>query len=229
MPRWNRFTEKQLSRLTAGQKRRRVELFVNMLDLTSADRILDLGSEDGAYLATYYPYPENIVLADIVEAPMRRGVARFGLNGYLKLDVDGPIPVEDRRFDAVWCNSCIEHVTIERSELGNVSTPEFESRADAHQKAFADEIRRVANKYFVQTPYVHFPVEAHAWLPMIQYLPHRRRVKLSKILKNIWVKQWTADFHLYNRRRFCEHFPDATVMLVERFLGLPKSLLAIRA
>jgi len=230
MPKWNALTERWLSKLTNRIKRKRVDLFVRSLGLGPGDAVLDLGSEDGSYLSAYYPYPENITIADIAEEPMKRGVERFGLKGYILIPTDGPLPIETGQFDAVWCNSVIEHVTLGRAELPTVSHEAFRSRADEHQRAFAREIARVARQYFVQTPCLHFPIESHSWLPFVQYLRHERQWRLSNgVMKSLWVKQWRADFYLYAASRFRDHFPDATGFHVERFCGLPKSQIAIRS
>lgn len=225
---WNDLTERHLRRITVGLRRRRVETFVYLLDLGPDDRILDLGSEDGSYLGSFYPWPNRITLADIHEGPMRRGAERFGFEGWMLLSGDGTVPVKDRAFDAVWCNSVIEHVTVPRSELPGMSDREFLDRSEATQARFAREIARIASGYFVQTPYRHFPVETHSWCPGVQYLSQSSRYRLSQRMKKLWVKQWTADFRLYDRRRFKRHFPDATTCYTERFLGLPKSLVAVR-
>lgn len=229
MPRWNIFTENVLSRATAPLKRKRVELFVRLLNLGPNDLVLDLGSEDGSYLSAFYPWPQNIVLADIEEAPMKRGVEQFGLKGCVVLAPDGPIPVRDNSFDAVWCNSVIEHVTLARCDLAHVSDDEFRRRSDEHQRRFAREVARVARQYFVQTPYVHFPLESHSWLPFVQYLRQERRWFLSRRTRRVWAKQWRADFNLYNTSRLREHYPDMTTLHVERVAGLPKSLIAVRS
>jgi 2-polyprenyl-3-methyl-5-hydroxy-6-metoxy-1,4-benzoquinol methylase len=201
---------------------------VEKLGLGPGDRVLDLGSEDGSYLASYYPYRRQIVLADIKEEPIKRGAAKYGLGGYILIDPDGPLPIKDGEFDAVWCNSVIEHVTVAPSELAKMSLRQFLARAEERQRQFASEVSRVGRQYFVQTPYLHFPIEAHSWLPAVQYLPHHTQVKLSRLLKKVWVKQWTADFRLYDRARFRSHFPGATLFLQERVLGLTKSIIAVR-
>lgn len=229
MPKWNTFTENLLSRITARLKRKRVEMFVRMLSLGPDDIILDLGSEDGSYLAAHYPWPHNIVLADIEEAPMRRGVERFGLKGFVLLPSDGPIPAGDNSFDAVWCNSVIEHLTLQSNDLTGVSDVEFRRRSDERQRRFAREVARVGRRYFVQTPWLHFPIEAHSWLPFVQYLHHHTQVRLAHMLKNLWIKQWSQAHCLYDASRLRQHFPDMTMLYVERVLGLPKSLIAVRA
>ena len=225
---WNDWTEKKLSDIFLHLKKRRVDLFIEKLDLGPNDQILDLGSEDGSYLSKFYPYPQNITIADINEEPMRKGVEKFGLKGYRVITPEGPLPINDGEFDAVWCNSVIEHVTIDRSKLQNVSNSEFDDAANAHQLFFAREISRIATKYLVQTPNIHFPIESHSWLPFISYIPHRLRYWIGQNTKKLWIKQWTADFHLYNRNRLKEHFPDSTDLIVERFAGIAKSFIIIK-
>ncbi len=225
---WNEWTERRLSNVFQRLKRRRVDLFVEKLGLGPDDQVLDLGSEDGSYLATYYPYPHNITIADINEEPMKRGVEKSGLRGYRVIPVEGRLPIEDNEFDAVWCNSVIEHVTIPRDSLGEVTSAEFNTRANQHQKEFAEEIARIAPRYMVQTPNIHFPVESHSWLPFIAYLPHSVRYWIGQNTKKVWVKQWTADFLLYNAKRLRSHYPDASEFVTERAVGLPKSYIALR-
>jgi len=93
-------------------------------------------------------WPNRITLADIHEGPMRRGAGRFGFEGWMLLSGDGTVPVKDRAFDAVWCNSVIEHVTVPRSELPGMSDREFLDRSEATQARFAREIARIASGYF---------------------------------------------------------------------------------
>jgi hypothetical protein len=225
--RWNDLSESQLSRLTARLKRKRVERFVEACRLDASHTILDLGSEDGSYLASCYPYPQNIVLADIDDGPMREGVRRYGLKGYEVIPRDGALPFSRGSFDAVWCNSVIEHVTLPRAELAVASDRDFRRDADAHQQAFASEVDRVGRSFFVQTPYLHFPVEAHSWLPLMQYLPQDWRWTASRALRRVWVKKWKADFLLYDEARFARHFPGARIEF-ERVFGLTKALIAIK-
>ncbi len=227
-PQWQKNSEARLSQFFERLKSKRVQLFVDKLGLGPDDVVLDLGSEDGSYLAKYYPHPENIIIADIHEAPMQKGVERHGLRGYRVIPTSGPLPFEDGEFRAVWCNSVIEHVTVPRDTLGDISSKDFLRDADAHQREFAGEIMRISQSYFVQTPNKHFPVESHSIMPLVAYLPHAARYKLSQAVKSFWVKQWTSDFYLYNKRRFRDHFPDATEYCEERAFGLSKSLIAIR-
>lgn len=230
MAKWNQFTEEHLSKLTRKIKQRRVDWFVNSLQLGPEDKVLDLGSEDGSYLGSCYPYPKNIWLADIAssEKSMQEGVERYKLGGYHVVSESGELPFRDNEIDAVWCNSVIEHVTVSLEQRGTLNDAEFQEIARKHQTFFAEEVNRIAKKFFVQTPYKHFPVEAHAWLPFVQYLPQPGRHKLSKMTDAIWVKQWGADFLLYDKRRFSQDFRMATEIDFERVLHFPKALIAIK-
>jgi len=227
MPAWNKFTEKHLSNIFRRLKERRVILFVKKLNLGSEDTILDLGSEDGAYLAQFYPYPSRITLADINESAMKKGVKKFGLGGYQLITEEGTLPFQDKQFSAVWCNSVIEHVTVKKDQL-NIKNSEFIEESHRHQNNFANEIKRVAQKYFVQTPYVHYPIESHSWMPFIPYLTQRQRCFIARVFKAFWIKQWSADFYLYNRSRFESAFIDADEFFLEKTLGVTKSMIAIR-
>lgn len=224
---WNHITEWHCSKLTNRIKQKRVNLFVEKLQLCKNDIILDLGSEDGSTLAMYYPYPKNIILADIEEGPMRDGVARYGLKGYEVIPNRGVLPFKNNCFDAVWCNSVIEHV-IGDWKITKGKEAEFISNAYKLQSMFVREIERISKKYFIQTPYVHFPLESHSWLPFVQYLTHIQRLRLSCIAKKIWIKQWNADYVLYDIDRFKKDFRFATEIIFERVFWYIKAIIAIR-
>jgi hypothetical protein len=64
------------------------------------------------------------------------------------------LPFDDNAFDVAYSNSVIEHV-----------------RTWENQVRFAAEIRRVAPRYYVQTPNAAFPIEPHVMGLGIQWLP----------------------------------------------------------
>jgi len=228
MKSWNYYTEEYFEKITSNLRKKRVELFVNLLDLGPNDKILDLGSEDGSYLGKYYPYKSNIILGDIREEPMKRGVEQYKLGGYRVIPEDGILPFNDEEFDAVWCNSVIEHVTANKGLLENIIQSEFREIAENNQNKFANEIERISKKYFVQTPYIHFPIESHSWLPFLQYMPRKLQWFISKSCKYLWIKKWTPDFLLYNQERMKKHFRCSDEIIFEKVFFLKKSIIALR-
>lgn len=211
-------------RARAGRGR----LFLATLAPTAADRILDLGSEDGAHMAALVPFREHLWIADIDPAALARGRERFGFQT-LQLDESGRIPVPDDHFDIVFCSSVLEHVTVDKADLESVrSRREFERRALDRQRRFAHEIARVARHYFVQTPYRYFPLESHTWLPaVVVFLPRPWQLRFVAWTNRWWIKTTSVDFHLLTRRQMAELFPGAEIV-GERFFGMTKSLVAIR-
>jgi len=137
-------------------RRRRAALLCTYLRPTEDDRILDLGSGDGSFIASIVPFRKNVLIADIDENVLSRARARYGFETVL-LDSSGVLPFEDDYFDIVHCNSVIEHVTIDKEHAWAIQSQEqFERVAFARQRTFAGEIRRVGKSYFVQTPNRNF-------------------------------------------------------------------------
>ena len=101
---------------------------------------------------------------------------------------------------------------------------------------FAEEFKRVAPDYFLQTPNFWFPLEPHFMTPFFHWLPQKLRVwMIQRVNLGQWPKQAALDdarcavesIHLLTREELRSLFPDAEIE-VERVLGLPKSLIAMR-
>lgn len=131
----------------------------------------------------------------------------------------GRLPYADRNFDVCYSNSVIEHV------------------GDAKARAsFAAEIRRVAPHYYVQTPNKWFFFDPHTVGAFVHWLPKRWQRRLIR-----WFTPWglidrpsqekvdalLAEIDLLTEAEMRALFPDATI-LKERFLGLTKSIIAVR-
>lgn len=126
---------------------------------------------------------------------------------------------ETGAFDLAHSNSLIEHV-------GRWSD----------MRRCANEIRRVSDNYYVQTPYFWFPLEPHFRAPFFHWLPEQVRARLVMSFKiGYFNKATTLDQAMQNvqsaqlldKRQMMSLFPDAGVSF-ERVLGLPKSLIAVR-
>lgn len=126
----------------------------------------------------------------------------------------------DDAFDLVHSNSVVEHVG---------DWPRME--------AFAREARRLAPRYYVQTPYFWFPIEPHFSAPFFHWRSEQSRAR-ALMRKRHGFAERAPDVgaamrdvqhaRLLDKTQFRFLFPDAR-HLDERFAGLTKSLIAIRA
>ncbi len=142
----------------------------------------------------------------------------------------------DKSFDVVFSNSVIEHV-------GN----------DLRQWQMAREICRVGKAYFVQTPNLYFPIEAHFYFPFFQFLPiplrawllyyfdltggglkrtlqaWQHRLTFRRVYRRqeeSWERcvQRVRSVRLMGAAKFRNLFPNGTLH-TEKFLGLSKSFI----
>ena len=117
---------------------------------------------------------------------------------------------KDNSFDLVFSNSVIEHVG-----------------PDEKQAAFAHEVRRLARSYWVQTPSIWFPIEAHTGMPLWWWYPDSVR----HFFLNRWrakLPAWSdfiAETRVLSRARVEELFPNAGIH-VKSVAGIPKSYAA---
>ena len=206
-------------------KAKRWQLFMDWHIPQHGESILDLGGGDGSLLAELYPYPENIILADIDGDVINAGVNKYGLNNSLLLDECGDIPLDSKSIDIVFCNSVIEHATIDKKCIWELKDGrKFKELAFIRQAKMAREIMRVGKKYWVQTPYRHFLFETHTWLPAAQYLPRILLVETIKFFNRFWIKKTSPDFFLLSITEARALFPNAEIIF-EKVCGVPKSLI----
>jgi len=107
---------------------------------------------------------------------------------------------------------------------------------EASREAMAREIERVGLGYSVQTPNRWFPLEAHTLTPAFHFLPKRWQARLARNF-TIWgrlqrpsraeARGFVENIRLLSARDLQGLFPDAAIER-ERFLGLTKSLIAVR-
>lgn len=210
---------------------KRASVFRNAFLIDGNTTILDLGSETGSNIhsvlqGTHFK-PKNIYIADIDSSLIEKGAKSYGFVPVL-ISESEQLPFEDGFFDIVYCSSVIEHVTVPKEQVWSLySGKEFKDRSLKRQKAFAKEIQRLGKQYFVQTPYKHFPVESHSWLPFLSWLPRRMLIPVLKITNSFWVKKTSPDWYLLNQKEMSRLFQDANIYF-EKSLGLKKSIMAIK-
>lgn len=121
-------------------------------------------------------------------------------------------------FDLVYSNSLIEHVG-----------------GHSQRVKLADQIRRLAPSYWVQVPYKYFPIEPHWMFPAMQFMPTNVRMKVAMHWPLAPVnspdpdsaRDYVLSTELMGITEMRGYFPDS-VILKEKFVGIPKSLIAVR-
>jgi len=210
-------------------RERRAERFRRAFALSDKTRILDLGGGDGEHirmvLRTSPVLAENVYVADVNEKALERAKAH-GHRTTL-LSQDGRVPFPDGFFDVVFCSSVIEHVTVPKSEVWLHANDLFARKAVAHQRAFADEISRIAKSFWVQTPARSFFIETHSWLPFLGWLPRGAQVAILRVTRHFWLSRHPPDYYLLTRGHMEALFPGARIVS-ERWLGMTKSWIALR-
>ena len=124
------------------------------------------------------------------------------------------------KYDLVYSNSVMEH-------LGG----------HARRQQFAEVVQESAPSWWVQTPYRYFPVEPHWIFPGFQFLPFRMRVMISQHWSTIHTPgikdrakaaESVASVELISATEMRAYFPSSEIWF-ERFAGIPKSLVAVKA
>lgn len=190
---------------------RRLRRFARSFELDPQTSVLDLGGSE-----YYWPW---------LKVRPRVIVANFEQRDLEKADLDWvradgrELPFKDGAFDVVYCNSVIEHLPDEAS-----------------RKALAREVARVGRGYSVQSPNRWFPVDAHTLTPAFHFLPRRWQARLARDF-TLWgwlqrptpaeARGFVENIRLLTAQDLQRLFPDAVIER-ERFLGLTKSVIAVR-
>ena len=164
------------------------------------ERLLDVGCGTGWSLAELDP-DANVTGVDL---EYRGGFEREHQH-FVAADARN-LPFADSSFDLAYSNSLIEHIPA------------------SDQRRFADELRRVAARYWVQTPNRWFPLEPHALLPGVQFLPPATRRWAWRLSQR--RIPYEESLRLLSRSELAALFDDA-VILEERIGPLVKSLIAV--
>ena len=141
------------------------------------------------------------------------------LNDVERLDTQSAQGRIDNGFDIAHSNSVIEHIG---------DWPLMER--------FAAETRRLAPRYYVQTPYFWFPIEPHFSAPLFHWMPEGMRAR--RVMKRAYGFMWKTDdlgeamravqdARLLDKTMMRYLFPDAR-HVDEKVAGFTKSLMAIR-
>lgn len=205
-------------RFRRERAKRIVELIAETFAERGACRILDLGGEPDYWRL----FERDFLEASKVHITLVNPQA-FSVDDPMFEAVTGDacaLPQwGDASFDLVHSNSVVEHVG---------DWPRME--------AFAGEVRRLAPRYYVQTPYFWFPVEPHFSAPFFHWRSEQSRARSLMKRRHGFadrardIGQAMRDVQharLLDKTQFKFLFPDAA-HIDERVAGLTKSLIAVR-
>lgn len=197
----------------AGTRRRRMARFEATMAPDDTTTIVDLGGTLPNWAHVAGRPHLTLVNADPWYADWEYpDHVRFELGDASALDV------EDSAYDVAYSNSVIEH-------LGNWET----------QQRFAAEALRVGKRVWVQTPAREFFFEHHLMAPFVHWLPIGLQRRLVRLTPWAWIHRPSREMaddlidelRLLTRDEMVELFPGCQ-LIVERFLGLPRSYIAYR-
>jgi Methyltransferase domain len=178
---------------------------MDIFGLQSWSKVIDLGGVSEIWNSVEVPLDVTIVnLPGIYKGEDIKSHHRFT---YVEGDATSLADFADMSFNFVFSNSVIEHV-------GDVSK----------QKMFAREVQRLAPSYYVQTPSIWFPLEAHTGLLFWWFLPRWIKGRLHQRWARIlpaWNEMILGTV-VIGKRALRSYFPGGSIK-TERVLGVPKS------
>jgi hypothetical protein len=208
-------------KVTGHFRRRRGQLLTKTFPVLSSYRVCDLGGSRHFWLsAAIENRPERVEVLNItMEAINAAGIGASDAESddFLFEIYDGVnIPREPGYFDLLLCNSVLEHVPR------------------AARAGLAQEMTRVASRLFVQTPAKGFLVDPHFLMPLVHWVPrplgrYLARVSPWRMLThadNQRADDYFDNTQLLGRRELKRLYPGGT-LVVERFLGMPKSYVVV--
>jgi hypothetical protein len=198
-----------LEPFSAWSRRRRMRSFAQITRVRDGMTVLDLGGQPMIWDSISTPL--NVTILNLPDIAVSAHASKHQIR-YVEGDACRVEGVGERPFDIVFSNSVIEHV----------------GAADK-RAAFANEVRRLGKSYWVQTPTMWFPIEAHNGMPFWWFYPARLRQRLIERWRKklpAWT-QMVEDTTVLTRAELQHLFPDAAIKLEYAFL-LPKSYIVYR-
>jgi hypothetical protein len=208
-----------VSRFRKARARRIVALIERIHAEKGECRIIDLGGEAGYWaLFDREMLKAKGVHVTLVNPGAIEDADDAALFTVVNDDACSLAQFADNSFDLAHSNSVIEHV-------GDW----------VRMEAFAKECRRLAPRYYVQTPYFWFPIEPHYSAPFFHWRSEQSRARaLMKRSHGFAERCATVGeamrdvqyARLLDKTQFRFLFPDAT-HYDEVVLGLTKSIIAV--
>jgi len=200
--------------LAARLRKDRFSIFLSLLSRVSQPiSILDVGGSEEFWKRLLFECEMDIrvTLLNINEQKVSTPNVDSVIGNALDLNY------ENASVDVIFSNSVIEHVG------------DFQN-----QRKMADEVKRVAKRYFIQTPNKYFFIEPHFLFPFFQFLPMAIRIWLVTHFALGWfdrqpnpesARQLINCTHLLRKNDLRALFPGC-YLYEEKILGMTKSFVA---
>ena len=203
-------------------RRKRFQLFLDLLERVPRPlKILDIGGTEHFWHQMQFADQAGveIVVLNHDAGELAEMTSPSGKTVFQRVIGDACAMPEfaDNEFDVIFSNSVLEHVG------------DFD-----RQKMMMEEVRRVATRYFVQTPNYYFPIEPHFLVPGFQFLPVTARAFLLQKCNLGWTErvadhekatQVVLSVRLLSKKELVSLCPGAE-LYSERVCGVPKSFVA---
>lgn len=174
---------------------KKYRLFIEQLQPKSQDAILNVGAGNGLFLESMYHHREKIIALDIDPIMLSDLKRKYPEVQCIVADAK-QLPFRDKSVKISFSNAVIEHVG-----------------SNGEQQKFANEIRRISQKFYVTVPNKYFPFEFHYRLPFYQFVPKATQKWLFKKYNvGLWYENKWEDINLLSYRQLKRIFPGTTVI-----------------
>lgn len=195
---------------SGAAREKRMALFIETMGIKGGEKVIDLGGTPSFWADC--PYSLEITIVNLPGFnPPEPGDTHHKIT-LIEGDACDINFAGDNSFDIAHSNSVIEHVGDE-----------------TNQARLANEAHRLAPRYWVQTPSIWFPIEAHNNMPFWLFYP--------PVLKRALIRRWRQKLPAWTemvegttvlmRNDIQNMFPDGTIW-TERVLGFAKSYVVYR-
>lgn len=176
-------------------RERKYQLFMEQIKPDADDVIVNVGAGNGLFLESIYDRREKIIALDIDIVMLNDLKRKYSEVQCIVADATA-LPFKDKAVKISFSNAVIEHVG-----------------ANSHQRKFADEIRRVSQKFYITCPNKYFPFEFHYRLPLYQFVPKSiQKWLFQKFNIGLWYENKWEDINLLSYRQLKKIFPETTLI-----------------
>jgi SAM-dependent methyltransferase len=195
-----------------SRRRRAIRMmrFIDLMKIRGGEKVIDLGGTTKFWVN--FPFPLDITIVNLpgeAGPPIEQDLHKIRVVEGDACDVDF---ASDNSYDIAFSNSVIEHVGPEEK-----------------QEQLAREARRLAPRYWVQTPSIWFPIEAHNHMPFWWFYPEPAKAYFIERWRRK-VPAWTEMIEgttVLSKGALQAYFPEAKI-ITERYVGITKSYIAYR-